>query len=259
MIDSHCHLADDVFAADLPEVIDRTKQAGFERVMVILDGGNAQEEQQAARVHELWDDVRVSIGVHPHHAQKFNGNALGSAAVVREQIKRTPYARAVGEIGLDYHYDYSPRPVQQAVFRAQLRLARELKLPVVIHSREADSDTIDALKTAGGSDVKGVMHCFSGTVELASAALDLGYYLSFAGILTFPSANELRQIARQVPLDRLLLETDSPFLTPAPHRSERNEPFRMKQTAETLAGIKGISVAELDRVTTANFHTLFRP
>ena len=259
MIDSHCHLADEIFAPDLPEVIDRTKQAGFERVMVILDAGNAKEEAQGKRAHELWDEIRVAVGVHPHQTSRFNGNALGAVAVVREQIARTPYARAVGEIGLDYHYDYSPRPVQQAVFRAQLRLARELKLPVVIHSREADTDTIAALKSAGGGEVKGVVHCFSGTVELASEALDLGFYISFAGILTFPNASDLRNIARQVPLDRLLLETDSPFLTPAPHRSERNEPFRMKQTAETLAALKGVPVAELDRVTTANFHTLFRP
>ena len=259
MIDSHCHLADEIFTPDLAEVIERTKQAGFERVMVILEGGNAQEEAQANRVTKLWPDVRVAVGVHPHHASKYAGNALAGVAVVRDQIKRTPQARAVGEIGLDYHYDYSPRAVQQAVFRAQLRLARELKLPVVIHSREADGDTIDALKTAGGKDVKGVLHCFSGTVELASEALDLGYYLSFAGILTFPNASDLRNIARQVPLDRLLLETDSPFLTPPPHRSERNEPARMQATAETLAALKGVSVPELDRATTANFHTLFRP
>ena len=259
MIDSHCHLADEVFEADLPDVITRTKEAGFERVLVILEAGNAKEEGQAKKVHGLWNDVRVSIGVHPHHAHQFNGNALGAVEKVREQIKRTPYARAVGEIGLDYHYDYSPRATQQAVFRAQIRLARELKLPIVVHSREADTDTIDALKSAGGGEVKGVMHCFTGTADLASAALDLGFYISLAGVLTFPNAQDLRNIARQVPLDRLLLETDSPFLTPAPHRGARNEPSRMIHTAETLAALKGISVAELDKVTTANFHALFRP
>lgn len=259
MIDSHCHLADEIFNADLTEVVDRTKQAGFERVMVILEAGNAQEEEQATRVHKMWEAVRVAIGVHPHQSSKFSGNALAAVAVVREQIARTPYTCALGEIGLDYHYDYSPPAAQQAVFRAQLRLARELKLPVVIHSREADADTISALKTAGGKEVTGVFHCFTGTVELASEALDLGYYLSFSGILTFPNANELRDIARQVPLNRLLIETDSPFLTPAPHRGERNEPHRMKATADTLAALKGVSVSELYRVTTANFHTLFRP
>ncbi|MGE3956279.1 MAG: TatD family hydrolase [Vicinamibacterales bacterium] len=259
MIDSHCHLADDVFASDLPDVLTRTKEAGFERVMVILEAGNAKEEAQAKKAYTLWNEIRVAIGVHPHHAQQFNGNALGAVEKVREQIKRTPYTRAVGEIGLDYHYDYSPRPTQQAVFRAQLRLARELKLPVVIHTREADSDTIDALKSAGGGEVRGVLHCFTGTRELASAALDLGFYISLAGVLTFPNAQDLRNIARQIPMDRLLLETDSPFLTPAPHRGARNEPARMLHTAETLAALKGVSVAELGTVTTANFHALFRP
>jgi TatD DNase family protein len=259
MIDSHCHLADDTYTADLDAVIERTKAAGFERVMVILEAGNAQEEAQAERAFTLWPELRVAIGVHPHQAQQFNGNALGAAALIREQIARTSYARAVGEIGLDYHYDYSPPQVQQAVFRAQMRVARELKLPVVIHTREADADTVDALKSAGGGEVRGVLHCFTGTADLAEAVLKLGFYISLSGILTFPNSHELRDIARQIPLDRLLLETDSPFLTPAPHRGSRNEPARMVHTAETLAALKGISVAELDRVTTANFHALFRP
>lgn len=259
MIDSHCHLADEVYNADLPDVIERSKQAGLERVMLILDAGNAKEEVQANAAHALWPDIRAAVGVHPHQSGRYNGNALGAVSDVREQIKRLPFVRAIGEIGLDYHYDYSPRPVQQAVFRSQLRLARELKMPVVIHSREADRDTIDGLKTAGGPDVKGVLHCFTGSVELASAALDLGYYISFAGILTFSNSSELRHVAREVPLDRLLIETDSPYLTPAPYRGERNEPARMVKTAEALAAIRGIPVAELARVTTANFHALFRP
>ena len=224
MIDSHCHLADDAFAADLTEVIERSKGAGIERVLVILEAANAQEEAQAQKVHALWPDVRVSVGVHPHHAKQFAGNALGAVDAVRTQIARLPFTRAIGEIGLDYHYDLSPVPVQQAVFQAQIRLARELMLPVVIHTREADADTIEALKSAGGGEVKGVFHCFTGGADLAEAALDLGFHLSFSGILTFPKAQELRNIARQVPLDRLLVETDSPCLTPAPHRGERNEP-----------------------------------
>jgi TatD DNase family protein len=258
LIDSHCHLADDVFAGDLEAVIARTKEAALERVLIILEAGNAQEEEQAARAHALWSEIRVAVGVHPHHASQFAGNALGAAASVGEQIARTPFARAIGEIGLDYHYDYSPQPVQQAVFRAQMRLARERQLPVVIHTREAEADTLDVLKTAG-KHVRGVLHCFTGTAELASAALDLGYYISLSGILTFPNASELRQIAREVPLDRLLVETDSPFLAPAPHRGERNEPARVRHTAEVLAGLKGITVAELAQATVANFHALFRP
>ena len=226
--------------------------------MVILEAGNQQEEKQAGAAHALWPDIRAAVGVHPHHAKQFENDALAAAAIVREQVGRLSYARAIGEIGLDYHYDFSPREVQQAVFRAQVDLARELQLPVIIHTREAEAHTIEALRSAG-HDLQGVLHCFTGTRELASAALDLGFYISLAGIVTFPKALELREIARDIPLDRLLIETDSPFLTPAPHRGARNEPARMVHTAETLASLRGISVAELDRATTANFHALFRP
>jgi len=258
MIDSHCHLADDVYAADLDQVVERARAAGLERVLVILEAGNPQEEKQAGAAHALWPDLRVAVGVHPHHAKQFENDALAAAVTVREQVGRLAYARAIGEIGLDYHYDFSPREVQQAVFRAQVDLALELQLPVVIHTREAEADTIEALKAAGHR-LRGVLHCFTGTRELASAALDLGFYISLAGIVTFPKALELRDIARDIPLDRLLVETDSPFLAPVPHRGGRNEPARVVHTAETLAALRGISVAELDRATTANFHALFRP
>jgi len=258
MIDSHRHLADDLYAADLDQVVERARAAGLERVMVILEAGNKQEETQAGAVHALWPDIRVAVGVHPHHAKQFEHDALAAAVTVREQVGRLSFARAIGEIGLDYHYDFSPREAQQAVFRSQVDLARELRLPVVIHTREAEADTIEVLKSAG-EELRGVLHCFTGTRELATAALDLGFYISLAGIVTFPKALELREIARDIPLDRLLIETDSPFLTPAPHRGARNEPARMVHTAETLATLRGISVAELDRATTANFHALFRP
>ena len=258
MIDSHCHLADDVYAADLEQVIERARTAGLERVLVILEAGNSQEEQQAGVAHALWPDIRVAVGVHPHHAKQFEHEAAAAAATVRQQIGRLAYARAIGEIGLDYHYDFSPRETQQAVFRAQVNLALELQLPVIIHTREAEADTVDVLKAAHG-DLRGVLHCFTGTRELATAAVELGFYISLAGIVTFPKALELRDIAREVPLDRLLIETDSPFLTPVPYRGARNEPARVVHTAETLATLRGISVAELDRATTANFHALFRP
>jgi len=258
MIDSHCHLADDVYAADLDQVVERARAAGLERVLVILEAGNPQEEKQAGAAHALWPDLRVAVGVHPHHAKQFENDALAAAVTVREQVGRLAYARAIGEIGLDYHYDFSPREVQQAVFRAQVDLALELQLPVVIHTREAEADTIEALKAAGHR-LRGVLHCFTGTRELASAAIDLGFYISLAGIVTFPKALELRDIARDIPLDRLLVETDSPFLAPVPHRGGRNEPARVVHTAETLAALRGISVAELARATTANFHALFRP
>ncbi len=259
MIDSHCHLADEVFAASLDEVVDRARNAGLERVLVILEAGSAAEASQAGRVQALWPEVRVAIGVHPHHAHVFAEDAAAAVRTVREQVAATPYARAIGEIGLDYHYDYSPRDVQKAVFAAQVTLARDLSLPIVIHTREADADTLDILRAAGGGEVRGVLHCFTGTPQLASAALDLGLYISVAGIVTFPRSGNVRDVIGQIPIERLLIETDSPFLAPVPHRGRRNEPALVAHVAETVAAVKGMSAAELVRATTANFHTLFRP
>jgi TatD DNase family protein len=259
VIDSHCHLADEIFSADLDAVVARARTAGLERVLVILEAGNAQEAAQATRAHALWPELRVAVGVHPHAAHTFAADPAAAATLVRDQIRTTPQARAVGEIGLDYHYDFSPRPVQHEVFRAQIGVARELDLPVIIHTREADPDTMDILTEAGGGALRGVLHCFTGTPELARAALDLGFYISFAGIVTFPKAGELRDTAKLVPLDRLLVETDSPFLSPAPHRGGRNEPARVVHVADTLGNVMGHTVEELARATTANFHRLFRP
>src|SRR5205823_3436869 len=155
MIDSHCHLADETFAGDLDAVVDRAKLAGVERVLVILEGGNAAEAAQARRLEALWPETRCSVGVHPHQAHEFAAEPDAAVRTVREQLANTPGARAVGEIGLDYHYDFSPRDVQQAVFRGQVRLARELDLPVVIHTREADDDTLAILRTEGEGAVRG--------------------------------------------------------------------------------------------------------
>jgi len=259
MIDSHCHLADEVFAPDLEAVVTRAKDAGLERVCVILEAGNASEAAQAERVRQLWPDVRVAIGVHPHSAHLFSDDPHRAATVVRDQFLATPSARAVGEIGLDYHYDLSPRDVQQAVFREQIRLARALDRPIVLHTREADDDTIAILREEGEGALTGVIHCFTGGPALAQAGLDLGFYISLAGIVTFPKAADLRETVRAVPLDRLLIETDSPFLAPVPHRGTRNEPAHVSRVAATLAELFGVAPAELLRQTTANFHALFRP
>jgi TatD DNase family protein len=257
VIDSHCHLADETFAGDLGAVVERAKAAGVERALVILEAGNTREAAQATRLDTLWADVRFSIGVHPHQAHQFGDHPARAAAVVREQILITPTARAVGEIGLDYHYDFSPRDIQQAVFRAQLRLARELDLPVVIHTREAEEDTVAILREERIH--RGVLHCFTGTPALAEAGLALGFYVSFAGILTFPKAGELRATARRVPLDRLLTETDSPFLAPVPVRGKRNEPAHVGRVVDTLAAVHETDAPHIASRTTANFHSLFRP
>jgi TatD DNase family protein len=259
VIDSHCHLADEAFAADLDAVVARARDAGIERALVILAAGDAREAAQADRVMTLWPDVRVSIGVHPHSAHAFADDADKAAQVVRAQIAATPSARAVGEIGLDYHYDFSPRDVQQQVFRAQVRLARELGRPVVIHTREADGDTVAILREEGGGDLRGVLHCFTGDTSLARAGLELGFYISLAGIVAFPKAGALRETARAVPLDRLLVETDSPYLAPPPYRGKRNEPAYVAQVIAAVAGIHAVDAGEVARITAANFHTLFRP
>jgi TatD DNase family protein len=259
VIDSHCHLADETFAADLEAVVARAREAGLERALIILAAGDVKEAAQASRVETLWPEVRVSVGVHPHAAHEFASNTQRAADVVRDQMAATPSARAIGEIGLDYHYDFSPRDVQQQVFRAQIRLARELQQPVVIHTREAGTEAIAALREEGGGDVRGVLHCFTGDAALARAGLDLGFYISLAGIITFPRAADLRETVKRVPLDRLLAETDSPFLAPVPYRGRRNEPAHVARVVEALAGIHQLDARDLARRTTANFHALFRP
>jgi TatD DNase family protein len=259
VIDSHCHLADETFASDLDAVVARAKEAGLERVLVVLEAGNEKEAVQARRVSALWPEARFTIGVHPHQAHQFAADPEGAAAVVREQVAATPGARAIGEIGLDYHYDFSPREVQQSVFRAQLRLARELDRPVVIHTREADDDTLALLRGDGAGTLRGVLHCFTGNDALADAGLALGLFVSLAGIVTFPKAAALRETARRVPLDRLLVETDSPFLAPVPYRGKRNEPAYVARVVEALADVHGVPPAHLAERTAANFHTLFRP
>ena len=259
MIDSHCHLADETFAADLDAVVARARDAGVESALVILEAGNDKEAAQAERVEQLWPGTRVSVGVHPHQAHEFADDPERVVSLVRAQIERTPSARAVGEIGLDYHYDFSPRDVQQAVFRAQVRLARAIDRPLVIHTREADDDTIRILQEEGGPSLRGVFHCFTGGPSLARAGLDLGLFISLAGIITFPKAGDLRETVRAVPLDRLLAETDSPFLAPVPHRGKRNEPSHVAQVVAALADLRHVDAGELARQTTANFHTLFRP
>ena len=259
MIDSHCHLADEVFAADLDAVVARAREAGVERALVILAAGDAREFAQGRRLERLWPEVRFAVGVHPHQAHEFAGSPDRVVEVVREQFAGTPLARAIGEIGLDYHYDFSPPDVQQLVFRSQVRLARELQLPVVVHTRDADKDTVAILRDEGGGEVRGVLHCFTGDVSLARAGLDLGFYISLAGIITFPKASELRTTASGVPIDRLLTETDSPFLAPVPHRGGRNEPAHVTRIVAALAGLYGLTPADLASRTAANFHALFHP
>jgi TatD DNase family protein len=263
MIDSHCHLADDAFQADLPAVIERAQAAGLERVLCILDSGSAEEAARVPRLRELWPAMRFSSGIHPHHAGHYADDLHRVDATVAAALGANDAIRAMGEIGLDYHYDFAPRDVQQEVFARQIAIARQRRLPIIIHTREADADTLDILKSAGlggaDPDVRGVFHCFSGTESLARGALDLGFHLSFSGIATFPRAESLRQIAAWVPADRVLIETDSPYLAPPPYRGKRNEPAWVARVADVIGEARGEPAGDLRARTTANFHALFQP
>jgi TatD DNase family protein len=254
--DSHAHIDGPEFDADRDEIIERAQAAG---VSVILNVGTGDPHtgafERAVALGREHDSVYTAIGTHPHDARLYDDNA-------EEKIKTLVQSERVlawGEIGLDYHYDNSPRDVQVAVFKRQLRAARECDLPVVIHTREAESETIEILRSEyDGADRRGIFHCFSGSKDLAQRALELGFMISFSGIVTFKKAEELRAVAGEVPLDRLLIETDCPYLAPIPYRGKRNEPAYVVEVARCLAGIHGIDIDEIGRVTSENFRRFFK-
>ncbi|HEU4509925.1 MAG TPA: TatD family hydrolase [Pyrinomonadaceae bacterium] len=255
-IDSHAHIDGPEFDADRDEVIARAGAAG---VSTILNVGTGDPQsgalERAVELGKRYESVYTAIGTHPHDARLYDDEA-------EARIKTLTQSQGViawGEIGLDFHYDNSPRDVQMAVFKRQLRAARECNLPIVIHTREAEAETIDILKTDyDGAERRGIFHCFSGSRELAQRAVELGFMISFSGIVTFKKAEELREIARAVPLDRLLIETDCPYLSPIPYRGKRNEPAYVVEVARCLAGLHGIDIEEIARITTANFNEFFR-
>jgi TatD DNase family protein len=257
LVDSHCHLADEAFAQDLTEVARRAEQAGVGAALCILAADDEAELARVQAVRDAWPAARFAGAIHPHAAGRFSGRAAEAAGATRAAVKGSS-AIAVGEIGLDYHYDFAPKDVQREVFAAQIALALELDVPVIIHTREAAEDTYAILREAGEGRVRGVMHCFSGTAAEARAGLDLGFYISLSGILTFPKAGELRETARMVPPDRVLVETDAPFLAPVPHRGKRNEPAWVTHTVGVLATVHDQSAAAMAEVTTENFERLFR-
>ena len=256
MIDSHCHLAGDEFAPDLDEVVARAQAQGVFAALCIVAAGDAAEAAVAARVRRAWPAVRFATGVHPHQAGTFAADPERVTACVRRAVADRG-ACAIGEIGLDYHYDFSPRPVQQEVFARQIALAVELGLPVVLHTREATDDTFTLLTEHGGGVVRGVFHCFTGDLEMAQRALDLGFHISLAGIVTFPKAGALREVAAFVPEERLLAETDAPYLAPVPYRGRRNEPAYVARVYDILAEVRGVPRERIVHAVTANFDRLF--
>ncbi len=259
MVDSHCHIAGPEFAGDLDEVIARARAAGLERALVILAAEDAAERAAAARVSQRWSEVRFSVGVHPQAAGSFAEDPAAAAVAVERAIDAEPLTRGLGEVGLDYHYERASREVQQEVFRQQIRVARHRRLPLVIHTREAEDDTFRLLDEEGAADVPVVFHCFTGNWATGQRALERGFFLSLAGIVTFPRALELKEVARQLPLDRLLVETDSPFLAPVPYRGKRNEPAHVTRVAEAIAELRHVPAAEIAAATTANFNRIFNP
>jgi TatD DNase family protein len=256
---SHCHVAGEEFVADLDAVVERARAAGVSRALVILAAEDDAEIARTPAVLKAWPECRFAVGVHPHHATAFESNPQAAADKVAERLDRLPAARAIGEIGLDYHYDFSPRDVQHAVFRAQIRLAIERDLPIVIHTREAEEDTLRILAEEGHGLLRGVFHCFTGDPAAAARALATGFSLSIPGVVTFPKAETVRQSAAVAPEDRLLVETDSPYLAPIPYRGKRNEPSYVAKVIEQLAAVRGTTADAIGEQTDRNFDRLFRP
>ena len=252
LIDTHCHLDFPDFAPERDAVVARAKAAGIGRLITIST--RVDHFADYAAIAEAYDDVYCTVGTHPHNAHLEPEAAAGRIV----ELARHPKCVGIGEAGLDYHYDRAPRETAQRVFRSHIGAARESGLPLVIHTRDADEDTARILEEEMGKGAfNALLHCFTGSRELAERALELGLYISFSGVVTFKAAEELRAVARTVPLDRLLVETDCPYLAPIPYRGKRNEPAYVVETAKRLAELRGLSLDELARVTTENFKRLF--
>jgi TatD DNase family protein len=253
-IDSHAHIDGPEYDEDRAQVIQRAREAGVRYILNVATGDpHSGALERALKLSELNKDIYVALGTHPHDARLFDDAAEDR---IRHLITTHSSVIAWGEIGLDYHYDNSPRDVQREVFARQLRAADECDLPVIIHTREAEEDTLQILKAATPRR-GGIMHCFSGSLSLAMKAIDLGFLISFSGNITFKKAEDLRRVAAHLPLDRLLIETDCPYLTPVPYRGRRNEPARVLEVGRELARIHEQDFAEVGSITSANFLEFF--
>lgn len=252
LVDSHCHLEFPDFAAELDAVVDRARAAGIGRLVTIST--RVKRHAQVLAIAERFPEVFCSVGTHPNHAHE----ELDIDAKVLIGIAKHPKVVAIGEAGLDYFRNTSPRDAQAAGLRQHIAAARETGLPLVIHSRECDADMAQTLKEESGKGAfPAVLHCFTGGRDLAFTAIQLGHYVSFTGILTFKNSVALREIAAALPADRVMVETDAPYLAPGPYRGKRNEPAYMVETAKVLADARGVSLEEITRQTTENFFRLF--
>ncbi|WP_025028173.1 TatD family hydrolase [Caldalkalibacillus mannanilyticus] len=251
LFDTHTHLNDEAFSADRDEVMQRALDEGVS--LLVNVGFNRQTIPQTLELAEKYDFVYAAVGWHPHDAKDMKEEDLAWI----EELSAHKKVVAIGEMGLDYYWDNSPRDVQKEVFRQQIALAKKVKKPIIIHDRDAHRDVVDILKEEGASEVGGVMHCFGGSVEIAKECLDLNFYISFGGPLTFKNAKKPKEVAMQIPLDRILIETDSPYLTPHPYRGKRNESSYVKHVAQSLAELRGLSYEEVCRITMENGKRLF--
>jgi len=260
-VDSHAHLDGGQFDTDREEVIARARAAGVQTIVAIGNGDGPEQVDCGIRLAEQYDFIFATLGIHPHEARL----ADESGCQRMEELARHPKVIAWGEIGLDYHYDYSPRDIQKKVFVRQMELAATAKLPIVIHCRPSDGsdnaweDCLALLREHWASNgLAGILHCFTGTWPQARRALDMGFMISFAGNVTFPKAQQIRDAALEVPLDRILIETDCPYLAPVPNRGKRNEPAFVVDTARKLAQLRGFSVEEIGAQTSRNFYNFFK-
>lgn len=253
LIDSHCHLGFRGMREEEDAILNRAREAGVSPLINVESSSTLESNQEAVAITQRHSDVYTVIGTHPHDAKDMTPELMASLRALSEN----PKVVAFGEAGLDYHYDNSPREVQQDVFRQWVHAGREEKLPLVIHTREAERDTLEILKNEGLGEEGAVIHCFTGSLGFAKSCLDLGCYISIPGIVTFKNAGDVPEVAKFVPKDRLLIETDSPFLTPVPHRGKRNEPSFVTHTAAFVADLRGVSLEELARDTVANTKRFF--
>jgi TatD DNase family protein len=253
LIDSHAHIQGKEFAHDLSAVIERAEQSGLEKIVVVGGTGDLSSNRAAVELAATSPMLYATVGMHPHDAKV----VLEEDLLVLEDLARQPKVAAVGETGLDFYYEHSPREIQRKMFLRFIQMAQGARLPLVIHNRQADREVADLLRTEGKGGIRGVIHCFTSDYDAAREFLDLGLYISFSGILTFKNAAPLREVARKLPLDRLLVETDCPYLAPVPHRGKRNEPAFVRVVAETLAAVREEAPEEVARATTRNARELF--
>jgi TatD DNase family protein len=251
LIDTHAHLDFGRFKRDREQVIERAVKEGVKYIVNI--GADLKSSYRSVELARSNSNIFATVGIHPHDADQLDEKALQEL----KRLSQDENVSAIGEIGLDYHYDNSPRDIQKAAFREQLLLAKETGLPVVIHSREADEDTLKILQELHVEEIGGIMHCFGSGLEMARECLDLNLYLAFGGVITFGNAVELRKVVQEVPLERILLETDCPYLTPEPFRGRRNEPAYVKYVAEKIARLKGLTLEEIAEATTTNAKRIY--